>query len=131
LLVLAGAGCRRDAPPPSPTIEARHGAVPEAARQRLIQIHAAAARRDLAALRALMDPAFTWSFGGDTDADQAIEAWRQDPSRLGALQRALEQGRCEPDGRYLTCEDAPSATGRLVLRQDGGQWIWEAFVEGD
>lgn len=76
----------------------------------------------------LMEPAFTWSFGGDASSAQALEAWKADGD-LGRKLRAALAGRCRQEGTTLTCE--PKRGPRLVLERLEGCWRWTAFVGGD
>src|SRR5882724_1645574 len=59
-------------------------------------------RESPAGLRPLMEQAFTWSFGGDADADQAVDEWKKQPKALQGLTGALT-GPCKRDGASLTC----------------------------
>src|SRR2546425_2034471 len=58
----------------------------------------AARVRDLTALRSLMITGFLWSFGGDRDVTQAVEAWKSDSRYLDEMVRVLRQG-CHIDSR--------------------------------
>jgi len=84
------------------------------------------------ALRWLMEPEFTWSFGGDASAEQAVEAWAKDPALLKKL-KAAAAGPCKAVDSAgtptLTC--AAKRGPRLVLAKKDGCWRWTAFVEGD
>lgn len=82
----------------------------------------------LTALRPLMDPQFTWSFGGDADADQALGEWAKDPKLLTKLRTALT-GACKPQKDSLTC--AGKSGPRAVFEKRDGCWRWTSFVEGD
>ncbi|MBL8956052.1 MAG: hypothetical protein JNK82_35080 [Myxococcaceae bacterium] len=90
---------------------------------------AAGNKQPLKALRPLMEDSFTWSFGGDADADQAVSEWAKDPKLPQAVRAALS-GKCKTTKDSLTCE--PKKPGpRLVLEKNEGCWRWSAFVAGD
>lgn len=90
---------------------------------------AAGNKAPLKALRPLMDDAFTWSFGGDADADQAVAEWAKD-AKLPQAVRAAVTGKCKVTKDDVTCE--PKKPGpRLVLEKRDGCWRWTAFVSGD
>ena len=80
------------------------------------------------ALRPLMDPQFTWSFGGDADADQAVSEWAKDPA-FGKTLRAAVAGTCKATKDDVTC--AAKKGPRLQLEKKDGCWRWTAFVAGD
>ncbi len=103
---------------------------PADARLMLRVIWAAAGNKQpLKALRPLMDDPFTWSFGGDADADQAVGEWAKD-AKLPQAIRAAITGKCKLRDDSLTCE--PKKPGqRLVLEKRDGCWRWTAFVGGD
>jgi len=103
---------------------------PADARLFLRVIWAAAGNKEaLKALRPLMDDSFTWSFGGDADADQAVSEWAKD-SKLPQAIRAAVTGRCKATKDDVTCQ--PKKPGqRLVLEKKDGCWRWTAFVAGD
>lgn len=101
---------------------------PADARLLLRLIWTAAAEPSLVTLGALMEPAFTWSFGGDASAEQALASWRADVD-VGKKLRAAVAGRCRVEGTTLTC--APKRGPRLVLERLQGCWRWTAFVAGD
>jgi hypothetical protein len=80
---------------------------------------------------------FTWSFGGDGDADQAIAAWKEDPAHyLPELQRVLTKA-CHHQGRYWDGQEHIFCPGKtdtdfragFTLGQDG--WKMRYFVAGD
>ncbi len=80
------------------------------------------------ALRRLMEQSFTWSFGGDRDADQAVREWKEHTDLLAGLGKALS-GSCKREEQSLTCQ--AKGTPRLVLELQGKCWRWTAFVAGD
>src|SRR5256712_12143866 len=71
----------------------------------------AARVRDLTALRSLMITGFLWSFGGDRDVTQAVEAWESDSRYLDEMVRVLRQG-CHIDSReYRQVASPPRVEG--------------------
>lgn len=105
-------------------------------------VRRAAAAGNPKALRPWMAREFTWSFGGDADADQAIEAWSRDPQALrelaavidrGCVERADEQGMregsivCPPE--YETDPEYLGYRAGFRLQDDGWKMIF--FVAGD
>jgi hypothetical protein len=114
-------------------------ALPAAATQVIAQVRQAAEQRDLPGLRKLMIREFSWSFGGDRDADQAIEAWKEDPKYLRQLVRVLRQP-CRVDtARYgsdegkrrAKCPGAGNLSFRAGFIETPDGWRMEYFVEGD
>jgi hypothetical protein len=103
---------------------------PADARLMLRVIWAAAGNKlPLKALRPLMEESFTWSFGGDADADQAVTEWAKDEKLPQAIRAAIT-GKCKTAKDNVTCE--PKKPGpRLVLEKNDGCWRWTAFVAGD
>jgi len=90
-----------------------------------------AKKKELSKLRALMVKEFTWSFGGDNDADQAIDEWRQNPKYLKALVQVLKQG-CDvaaPDRIECLGNGNDDFRAGFVNTSDG--WRMEYFVAGD
>ena len=104
--------------------------VPAAAKAVIQQVHAAAARKDLAALEALMISEFTWSFGGDASAKQALAEWGSKPRYLDALSRVTGLA-CTYEDRIVECP-AKARTGfRAGFKQTSSGWRMIYFVEGD
>jgi hypothetical protein len=84
-------------------------------------------------LRSMMAQEFVWSFGGDADADQALEEWRRRPQHLEQLAKLLA-GKCAPsaDGQRLSCPPDPQGTGlRAGFELTQGRWLLSYFVAGD
>ena len=106
-------------------------ALPKEAAEAIRTVADSAKKRDFMTLRGLMVNEFTWSFGGDSDANQAIDEWKKDGRYLTELERVL-RGNCRPaDAGHIEC----SARGNLsfgagFLRTPKG-WKLEYFVEGD
>ena len=90
-----------------------------------------AKKHDLQALRRRMVKAFTWSFGGDRDADQALEEWAKDPRYCRELQRVLRTGCHLADTDHIECHGRGGLTFRAGFVRVGSAWMLEYFVEGD
>lgn len=104
-------------------------AAPADARLLLRLIWSAAGNREpLKALDPFMERAFTWSFGGDAIAQQALTEWAKDDSIPKAIRAAIA-GRCTTKSNIVTC--APPKGMRLVLEKRDACWRWTAFVGGD
>ncbi len=106
--------------------------IPNMAKVAIQSVRAAAKSKDYVTLKRWMVPEFTWSFGGDGDADQAIEAWRKDPAALRELYRvtgklctyrtSVNDIQCPPNAGYKYRAG--------FTRTDDG-WRMSYFVAGD
>jgi hypothetical protein len=103
------------------------------------RVRQAAERRDWTTLRNSMVKEFLWSFGGDRDADQAIEAWRNRPEYVRELSRVLRMG-CRVDKtRYggetkaerIKCDGTGGTHFRAGFINTSEGWKLEYFVAGD
>jgi hypothetical protein len=102
---------------------------PASAQLLLRLIWSAAGKKDpLKALDPFMARTFTWSFGGDAIAEQALTEWAKDDAVPTTIRAAIA-GRCTTRGTSVTC--APAKGPRLVLEKQDGCWRWTAFVGGD
>ena len=114
---------------PAPAVPA--APVPEDAQATVRAVNSAAARRDFAMLDNLMIREFTWSFGGDRDARQALDAWRADTGYLMQLRRATA-GKCEYSAPKLIECPAKAGTGhRAGFERTADGWRMTYFVAGD
>jgi hypothetical protein len=105
--------------------------LPADVRATIVRLQAAAQTSDFATLRSLMTDAFTWSFGGDADADQAIAAWRTDPGYLAALRITLALG-CQSAGPdEVECPGKGGGDFRAGLVRTPAGWRMQYLVEGD
>lgn len=105
--------------------------LPKEALATVKQVHDASARKDLGALSALMAHEFTWSFGGDASAEQALQDWKSHPARLATLAR-LTAGPCAVVQRGLIqCPPADTMNYRAGFRQFPQGWRMVYFVAGD
>jgi len=106
-------------------------AIPEDARNTIRQVHAAATKEDLAALRLLMVRDFQWSFGGDTDAQQALDAWKADPKYLRSLRRVTSQTCGFITRQIVQCPVKAGASFRAGFERTPEGWRMRYFVEGE
>ena len=116
--------------------------LPPGAAETLDGVRRAAAGGNPKALRPWMAQEFTWSFGGDADAGQAIEAWSRDPRALRELAAVLDRGCVERAGEpemregAIVCppeyETDPEYLGyRAGFRLQDDGWKMIFFVAGD
>lgn len=86
----------------------------------LAKIHVAEKRKDFATLKAGMIADFTWSFGGDVSADQALEAWRQDGHHYLKALAAVTQADCARTGTFrMPRQCRPCVSGGVQARWCG------------
>jgi hypothetical protein len=111
--------------------EPASSALPQEARATIAQLRDAAAAKDFAKLRSLMTGEFTWSFGGDADADQAIAAWRDDSSYLHGLRATLNQGCHRSAQDELECPGKGGGDFRAGLVRTPAGWRLQYLVAGD
>lgn len=111
-------------------------AVPADARATIDRVRTAAQKRDFATLQTLMVKEFVWSFGGDDDSRQAIDAWRKEPARyLSALVLVLGSP-CAVDtekrhGAHISCPGSSQTSFHAGLVSIDGGWKLAYFVEGE
>jgi hypothetical protein len=91
----------------------------------------AADKKALSSLRALMVDAFTWSFGGDEDANQAIAEWKKDPKYLREMVGVLKMGCHLESATQIECTGRGGMTFRAGFIKSGQGWRMNYFVEGD
>src|SRR3979411_3180707 len=84
--------------PPAPLAQTSADTLPADASMIVERALKAARLKDVNPLKRLMIPQFLWSFGGDRDADQAIEFWKADARYLDEMVRVLDRG-CHIDPR--------------------------------
>ena len=106
-------------------------AIPEDARNTIRQVHAAAANEDFAALRLLMVGDFQWSFGGDTDVQQALDAWKADPKYLRNLRHITSQACGFITRQIVQCPTKAGAGFRAGFERTPAGWRMRYFVEGE
>jgi hypothetical protein len=107
-------------------------AIPTDARSVVGAVRAAAKAKDYVALRRLMVSDFTWSFGGDGDAKQAIEAWRRDPGALKELYRVTGlQCSFRSSVNDIQCPPNAGFHYRAGFTKTDSGWRMSYFVAGD
>jgi hypothetical protein len=82
---------------------------------------------------------FTWSFGGDRDADQAIQEWKNRPEQVRELSQVLRAGCHVDSARYgdgknasrIKCDGKGGTHFRAGLINTAEGWKLEYFVGGD
>ncbi|MYN47140.1 hypothetical protein GTP23_19030 [Pseudoduganella sp. FT93W] len=106
--------------------------IPQDAKSVIRSVHVAAQAKDYRALKALMVPEFKWSFGGDSDADQAIEAWKHDQEALRELSRVTRL-RClfKADTKTIQCPANSGIYYRAGFTKTAEGWRMSYFVAGD
>ena len=104
---------------------------PSGAGEIIVRVDRAAKHNDYVALRADMAPEFTWSFGGDSSAEQAIDEWKKEPRYMLQL-RSVTQARClYRKDKYVECPANAGASFRAGFKLSEGRWKMVYFVEGD
>ncbi|MGH9882262.1 MAG: hypothetical protein ACRD6N_12570, partial [Pyrinomonadaceae bacterium] len=104
-------------------------------------------RRDRTTLRTMMVPQFWYSFGGNTDRDEAFEYYDKPYVRgWTALERILAKGVTKTamgesliDGSPVLSRVAPPAAKRRSYTDwrayfeygKDGRWLWTGFIAGD
>lgn len=121
-------------------IEAARGSVAEFA----LAVRAAAERRDVEALREVMSPDFSFTFGGAEGRLEALGAWEREGYRsLDRLSALLDRGVVDRwEGQPASADELWVAPPEYLSRPDyldlragfrrvGGEWRWVFFVGGD
>ena len=105
--------------------------IPSGALEVIARVSRAARQMDYAALRADMIREFTWSFGGDSSAEQAIAEWKKQPKHMRQLAK-VTQARCVyRKDKYVECPANAGASFRAGFKVSEGQWKMVYFVGGD
>ena len=104
---------------------------PSGAKEVIARVNRAARQKDYAALRADMAQAFTWSFGGDSSAEQAIDEWKKQPRYMLQLGRVTQAKCTYRKDKYVECPANAGASFRAGFKLSEGQWKMVYFVEGD
>ena len=105
--------------------------IPEDAQALIRAVGSAAGRQDFAALDKLMVREFTWSFGGDRDARQALAAWRADPRYLAQLSRATAAKCGYVTPKVIECPIKAGTGHRAGFERTTDGWRMSYFVAGD
>ena len=115
----------------SPCVAVGGSPVPVGAKQVIASVHSAAVKRDLSALRLLMTDEFTWSFGGDSNPEQAITAWRSDPNAMAALRRITVNNCGRISAQFIQCPQKAGVSYRAGFTKTPSGWRMAYFVAGD
>lgn len=105
--------------------------LPSEARAVIQAVAASAAKTDLKRIRSAMTNKFTWSFGGDSDAEQAIAEWTKEPRYLRELERVLRSGCRNVASDRIECPGRGNLGFRAGFMKIDGTWRMDYFVEGD
>ena len=104
---------------------------PSGAMEVIARVNRAAKHNDYVALRADMAQEFTWSFGGDSSAEQAIDEWKKQPRYMLQLGRVTQAKCTYRKDKYVECPANARASFRAGFKLSEGQWKMVYFVEGD
>ena len=107
------------------------GEIPANAAVVVAAVNKAASAKNYVALKKMMAPEFTWSFSGDGNADQALEAWKREPGYLRSLARVTSRKCVYRTDRYVECPAKAGTAFRAGFKEVAGVWRMEYFVEGD
>lgn len=78
-----------------------------------------------------MSVEFVWSFGGDSDAQQALEAWREHPEVLDELRRITAAACVEQDEGGIECPIDAGDGYRARFEKLAAGWRMVSFLAGD
>ena len=106
-------------------------AVPAPAQTVIQQVHRAAKAKNFSALEKLMAKEFLWSFGGDGNAKQAIEAWKANPRALRQLYRITGSRCVVRRDESVECPPIAGVSYRARFIESANGWLMVSFVEGD
>jgi hypothetical protein len=120
-IALATSGSDRAAaePPPSGALEV------------IARVNRAARQMDYVALRADMIKEFSWSFGGDSSAEQAIAEWKKQPEYMRQLGRVTKMRCAYRKDKYVECPANAGTSFRAGFKMSEGQWKMVYFIGGD
>jgi len=104
--------------------------IPSAAQTAIQAVSTAAARKDYAALEALMTDEFIWSYKGAPSAKAAIAEWQSHPKMLKELQHVTTMA-CEQRSALIECGLPTKGSFRAGFKQTPAGWRMVYFVEGD
>jgi len=104
---------------------------PSGAKEIIARVNRAAKQQDYAALRANMAHEFTWSFGGDSRAEQAIAEWQKQPRYMLELARITRAKCTYRKDQYVECPASAGTSFRAGFKLTAGRWKMVYFVEGD
>jgi hypothetical protein len=105
--------------------------IPKEAQSLISKVHVAASKKDTEALKKLMVTEFVWSFGGDADAEQAIQAWKSDTSLFKKLYRITGRDCVEKANHSIECPKNAGTSYRAGFKKTTEGWRMFYFVVGD
>ena len=104
---------------------------PSGALEVIARVNRAARQMDYVALRADMIQEFSWSFGGDSSAEQAIVEWKKQPEYMRQLGRVTKMRCAYRKDEYVECPANAGTSFRAGFKLSEGQWKMVYFIGGD
>ncbi len=105
--------------------------IPKEAQFLISKVHVAASKKDTDTLKKLMVTEFVWSFGGDGDSEQAIQAWKADTSLLKKLYHVTGRDCFEKADHSIECPKNAGTNYRAGFKKTTEGWRMFYFVGGD
>jgi len=104
---------------------------PPGALEIIARVNRAARQMDYVALRADMIEEFSWSFGGDSSAEQAIAEWTSRPDYMRQLARVTKAACAYRKDKHVECPASAGTAWRAGFRLADGRWKMVYFIAGD
>ena len=104
---------------------------PSGALEVIARVNRAARQMDYVALRADMIQEFSWSFGGDSSAEQAIAEWKKQPKYMRQLGKVTQAKCAYRKDKYVECPANAGTSFRAGFKLSEGQWKMVYFIGGD
>jgi hypothetical protein len=108
-----------------------HENIPKDAQSAIRRVHDAAEKSDFSVLSQVMVEEFAWSFGGDRNREQAIEAWRKDADYLKNLRQVTGRECVVTDSEIVECPTNAGTNFRAGFQETKDGWRMIYFVAGD
>lgn len=105
--------------------------IPTEAALTIYKVNSAAQQKDFEALQLLMTADFTWSFGGDASATQAIAEWKTKPDALKQLIHVTSHACVISTDNTVECPGNAVLGYRAGFKQGNLGWRMYYFVQGD
>ncbi|MCV2357317.1 hypothetical protein LNV09_24495 [Paucibacter sp. B2R-40] len=105
--------------------------LPSGATAVIAKVNREAKSQNYTNLREQMIQDFSWSFGGDASAEQAIETWRKQPGYLRQLSRVTGEKCVLRKDKIIECPRNAGTSFRAGFQELEGIWKFVYFVEGD
>ncbi|AKR43189.1 hypothetical protein [Methylophilus sp. TWE2] len=105
--------------------------IPKEAQSLILKVHVAASKKDTETLKKLMVTEFIWGFGGDGDAEQAIQAWKADTSLFKKLYHVTGRDCFEKPDHSIECPKNAGTSYRAGFKKTTKGWRMFYFVGGD